>query len=448
MTIEITLPTLHPGQVAAFRTPGKRVAVRCGRRWGKTDFGATIACDAAIKRKSVGWFAPSYKIQQEAYQEILNILNPVVRSSSKMDGVIRTITGGRIDFWSLENDRAGRSRKYHKVVIDEAAFCKENMTDIWERSIEPTLLDYSGSALVLSNTNGDDPANFFWKCCNEKKYGFIEYHAPSWQNPHVPQRIPEESLLEYTTRRQQVYEDLKAKTHPLVYQQEYEAAFINFNGAEYFSAEKLTIEWDARTGTGVGVDYPNVCNSVFAVIDSAVKSGREHDATAVIYCSTGVANVGYPLVVLDWDMVTIDGAMLENWVPGVFRRLEELSRDCRARGGSAGVFIEDAQSGSILLQQCARRGWPAQALPSALTAAGKDGRAMNASGPVYEGLVKFSQYALDRTTSFKGVTRNHLWSQVMSYRPGDKAAATRADDGLDVFCYSVAISLGNREGFA
>lgn len=440
MTIEITLPTLHPGQVAAFKMKGRFKAVRAGRRWGKSEFGETIACDGAIKRQSIGWFAPGYKFIAEVYNDVSNILAPVTRASSKVEGVIRTITGGRIDFWSLENDRAGRSRKYHKVIIDEGAFTKENMLDIWERSIEPTLLDYGGSALVLSNTNGNDPANFLWQICNEERHGFVQYHAPSWQNPHVPQRRPGESLIEYEARRAEEYDALREKTHPLVFKQEYEAEFVDWSGAEFFAPAKLLVDRQ-------GVEYPNICDSVFAVIDTAVKSGKEHDGTAVSYWAKS-SHVGYPLICLDWDLVAIDGALLENWIPDVFRRLESLAKDCRARRGSAGAWIEDAQTGSVLLQQCALRGLPARALPATLTSAGKDGRAINASQPVYQGRVKFSRFAYDKVTTFKGTTRNHMFSQVIGFRPGDKAAATRSDDLLDTFTYSVSIALGNAEGVA
>ena len=138
--------------------------------------------------------------------------------------------------------------------------------------------------------------------------------------------------------------------------------------------------------------------------------------------------------------------MLEHWIPNVFRRLEELAKECRARMGSGGAWIEDAQSGSIQLQQCANRGLPAQALPAKLTSAGKDGRALNVSGVVYQGMVKFSRYAFEKTVAFKGQTRNHLWSQIVGFRIGDKAAASRSDDGLDTFCYACAIALGNQEG--
>jgi hypothetical protein len=63
------------------------------------------------------------------------------------------------------------------------------------------------------------------------------------------------------------------------------------------------------------------------------------------------------LVILDWDIVQIEGALLETWLPSVFETLEELARGCRARGGWT-AFIEDKNSGTILLQQARRRGLP------------------------------------------------------------------------------------------
>jgi hypothetical protein len=431
MAIEVVLPTLHPGQTAAFRlrqpdgSPARFRSIRCGRRWGKTQLLETIACDGATKGQNIGVFAPDYKITAETYTEIAEILAPIKASASKIEGVIRTTTGGRIDFWTLDNERAGRSRKYHKVLIDEAAFGKPNLMRVWETAIKPSLLDYRGSAWAFSTPNGIDEENFFWRIGNQPEHGFAEFHAPSFTNPY----LPADEL-----------EKLEAENHPLVFQQEYLAQWVSWAGVAFFAADKLLVD-------GKPVALPRICDKVFAVIDSAVKGGREHDGTFVSYWARS-AHLGHPLVCLDWDVVQIDGAMLEHWIPGVFRRCEELARECRARMGSIGAFIEDAQSGSILLQQCANRGLPAQALPSTLTAAGKDNRAINASGPVYQGKVKFSGPAYEKVATFKGATRNHLWSQIISYRVGDKAAATRADDGLDTFTYAVAITLGNQEGVA
>ncbi len=451
----VTLPTLHASQLKAFRVYQKtqRIVIRCGRRWGKTDFDKIITCDAAIKGQLVGWFAPDYKRLSEAYNEIVTTLQPVKVSSSKMEGVIRVVGGGRVDFWTLLDESAGRSRKYHKVIIDEAAFTKPGiMMGIWEKAIEPTLLDYSGKCIVTSNTNGVAEDNFLYQICEPndkrapgepgKRYGFVEYHATSYDNPLLPLRRPGETEKQWNERREAEFDRIKARNHPLVFQQEYLAEFVDFSGVSFFSREKLLFN-------GAPVPYPDGCEVVLAVIDTAVKEGKEHDATAVSYWAIMPNHfTDYRLVCLDWDLVSIDGALLEGWIPGVYERLEELARDCRAIHGSAGTFIEDAQSGSILLQQCALRNWVAEALPEELKAAGKDGRAINASSAVYRGDVKFSETAYYKTTVFKDVSRNHMLSQVSTFRVGDKDATKRADDLLDTFTYAIAITLGDMEGIA
>lgn len=443
MPLQVNLPVLHEDQVRAMRIPGRRKAVRCGRRWGKSALGATIACDEAIKGKLVGYFTPAYKFQTEIFAEISDILSPITRSTNKTEGNIRTITGGVVDFWTLENERAGRSRRYHTVIIDEAAFGKDNTIDIWERSIEPTLLDFSGVAWVLSNTNGDNPQNFFWKVCKEKKLGFKEYHAPSWNNPFVPLPQPGEVHDAWLARRAVEFRELQAKKHPLVFRQEYEAEFVDFSGVAFFSLDKLLED-------GKPVQFPTWCESVGLIIDTAVKGGKEHDGTAALwYAFTDPSrHPKHPLVILDWAIVQIDGALMENLLPRWLEHGVELAKECRATYGFRGAFIEDAAAGAILLQQGLSRNWPVEALPSVLTSAGKDARAINASGPVHRGEVKISERAMRKDATFKDTTMNHFVSQVTGFRIGDKMAATRADDLLDCFVYMIAVSLGDQEGYA
>jgi hypothetical protein len=128
---------------------------------------------------------------------------------------------------------------------------------------------------------------------------------------------------------------------------------------------------------------------------TAIKTGKERDGTAVLY----VAYTKWPephVVLLDYDIIQIEGALLENWLPGVIDNAKQWARTCRARSGSIGAFIEDKGSGMILLQQAARRSLPARALPEALTMLGKDERAINASGYVYRGQIKFGRKCILR----------------------------------------------------
>ena len=422
--LDVEIPVPHADQLRIYKERSRFNRVRCGRRYGKTIMGEIIACTAAIEGKRVGWFVPQYKILAEAYNEIADYLHNVKVSASKIDGIFKVEGGGRIDFWTLENERAGRSRKYHTVIIDEAAFTKPNMLHIWQTSIKPTLLDYGGDAWVLSTPNGIDDDNFFYRIGEDKELGFTDHHAPTHSNPY----LPKEEL-----------EKLERENHPLVFRQEYLAEFVDWSGVAFFSIDKLLHE-------GKPVDYPEKCDGVFAVMDTAVKGGRENDGTAIVYCAINKFH-GHPLVILDWDIVQIDGALLENYMPSVFSRLEDLARLTQARHGVIGTFIEDAAAGSILIQQGRSRGWPTHAIDSKLTMAGKDERAISVSGYFHQEKIKISQFAYDKTVVFKNSSRNHLLNQIASFRIGDKDAATRADDLLDAFVYSLAIGVGNKYGY-
>jgi hypothetical protein len=428
--ILVNLPELHAGQVGAFKMlgangkPARFRAIRCGRRWGKSALAKVLASDRILKGRIQGYFVPAYKYQTEIYDELLDMLRPVVKSHNKTEGIIRCITGGRIEFWTLENDSAGRSRKYHDVYIDEAAFTKPNMMDIWNRAIQPTLLDYKGTATALSNANGVDPDNFFWRICNEPEHGFVEFHAPTSSNPYMPQ----DELVR-----------LEAERPPLVWKQEYLAEFVDWSGTQFFKLENLLNE------NGAPVEYPTQCAGVFAVIDTATKTGKTNDGTAVIFCARGAYGMKPELTILDYEICQIEGALLEHWLPGIFSRLEGFAAQCGAQIGNLGVWIEDKASGMVLLQQGVRRGWNTHSIDSKLTSLGKAERAISVSGYVHQGKVKFSRPVYEKTMIYKGAARNHLMQQVLTFTLGVKDMGE--DDLLDAFCYSVAIALGNQEGF-
>lgn len=420
----LILPTLHAGQSKIWRNRSRFNVVRCGRRFGKTKLITTLACDSVIRGNQAGIFTPEYRQWAEPYSESLGILDSIKKAGSKTDGHITTITGGKLDFWSLnDNLLAGRGRTYNRVLIDEAAFTKspQMLEEIWEKAIKPTLWTTTGDVWVFSTPLGIDPDNFFYACCNDKTMEFKEHYAPTSENPLIPM---------------QELEREKLRTPPLVWQQEFLAEFVDWSGSAFFNIENCL-------DRGQPVDYPRHCDGVFATIDTAVKTGKEHDGTAV--CIWAINNLGERrLTLLDWDVVQIEGGLLETWLPTIFQRLDQLAADCGARHGNLGAWIEDKASGMILLQQAQRRGWNARAIDSKLTSVGKDERAINVSGYVYQGMVKLSRYAYDKTTSYKGKTANHFLTQFFGYRVGIK---NQTDDALDAGCYGIAIALGDKGGF-
>ena len=122
----ISLGKMHPGQIKAYLAlkPHRYKILRCGRRFGKTEFAKIWISQGLLQGWECAWLAPQHKIWSEAYMEIKGMLRPLWESGSMGSSVIRLKTRGRLDFWTLGNEIAGRSRRYRRVVIDEAAFAK------------------------------------------------------------------------------------------------------------------------------------------------------------------------------------------------------------------------------------------------------------------------------------------------------------------------------------
>jgi len=127
--------------------------------------------------------------------------------------------------------------------------------------------------------------------------------------------------------------------------------------------------------------------------------------------------------------------------------LEGFAKQCSARQGALGAFIEDKGSGTVLLQQARRRGWRAHAIETALTSMGKDERALSVSGYHYRGLCKITATAFNKVTTYNRRTLNHFTEQVNSFRMADKDASKREDDLTDAYTYGLSISLGDSEGW-
>ena len=157
-TIDVVLPRYHASQRAIVTGAGRFNVLACGRRFGKTKLTKRLAIETMLAGDPVGWFAPTYKVLLEAWEELAATLKPVTKRSHATDRVIELVTGGVIEFWTLENPDAGRSRKYKRVVIDEAGMCP-HLEEAWNAAIRPTLADLRGDAWFPGTPKG---RNFFW----------------------------------------------------------------------------------------------------------------------------------------------------------------------------------------------------------------------------------------------------------------------------------------------
>lgn len=422
---KVKLDKLHDGQLDIARgiRDNRFVLIRCGRRFGKTTLLERTALKRAINGELVGWFGPQYRLNTPTYNRILRTGRPQVTRKSKIDQIIEFRSGGAIEFWTLNDEDAGRSRKYNLAILDEASLVDKGLRDTWEQAIAPTLLDYGGSAIMAGTPKGIDPENYFYEASSNPALGWVEFHAPTAANPI----LDKESVAR-----------LKDEYPPLVYQQEYLAEFVDWNGAAFFSEDGLLLN-----GQPVEVDWR--VDQVFATIDTASKDGAEHDGTGVIFWARS-KHSGVPLVILDWEVVQVEASLLNVWLPQITEKLEHYAKALNAREGALGAWIEDKDSGIALIQSSKRLGLPVHAIDTKLTSIGKEGRAIAASPEFHQGHVKISKAAFDKVVIYRQQTANHLIRQVCGFRMGQKRADHKKDL-VDCFTYGICIGLNAYKGF-
>lgn len=248
--LEIILNEPHEAQRQVLEQAKRFNVLCCGRRWGKSALAVNLLSEPALDGFPTGYFAPTYKLLEGTFAQCITVLNPVIKRKHE-NQKIELITGGSIEFWSLENPFAGRSRKYKRVVPDEVAFAK----DFWQRwteAIRPTLTDLKGDAWFMSTPKGK---NDFFKLYMRGKTGednWMSWQMSTYTNPYID---PDE------------LEDAKHDLPELAFSQEYLAEF-NDNAANPFG-----IPYIAQCTFPLSVNPP-VCFG----IDLA----KSHDWTVVI----------------------------------------------------------------------------------------------------------------------------------------------------------------------
>lgn len=263
----IRLPSPHAGQASLLREQ-RRFNVACmGRRFGKTALGVNRLVEAAYSRRQpVGWFAPTYKLLDEAWREVRRRLAGVITGQNSQQHRVDLLGGGAVDFWTLDHPDAGRGRKYALVVIDEAAMVR-NLEEAWPAAIRPTLADLQGSAWFLSTPKG---GNYF-KTLFDRALAdpdWARWQMPTSSNPYICAAEIEAMLLELPG---------------LIYQQEVLAQFVDFSGAV------LKREWLA---TGEPSEISGKLPAVLGV-DLALSTKTEADWTAVVALSRDAAGTVY-----------------------------------------------------------------------------------------------------------------------------------------------------------
>ncbi len=185
MNVHLTLPKPHLGQQQVLQSKARFKVLLCGRRWGKSLISQIISINGIINKKQVAYVTPTYQLSKIFFQDILKVLPAaLIKSANKTDLIIELITGGSLAFLTGERLDNFRGRKFHTVIIDEAAYIPD-LENAWLNSIRPCLTDYQGNALFISTPRGK---NYFYTLFlkgQNKEDGFESFHYSTYTNPYI-----------------------------------------------------------------------------------------------------------------------------------------------------------------------------------------------------------------------------------------------------------------------
>jgi hypothetical protein len=258
--LRIYLPRLHARQRDIADGARRFNVLVLGRRWGKNVLLRDRAVGAMLAGRSVGWFAPSYRMLLDDWDALETLLKPLISRLNVQERRIQIVTGGSVDFWSLENRDAARGRKYHLAVINEAAFAPRLAT-AWAEVIRPTLADYQGGAWLAGTPKGMNDYYAIYQAATGDDWA--RWQGATEQNPYIaPAEI----------------EAMHASMPERAYQQEILAQFLE-DGAGVFrrvQAAATARQADPVPGAEyvIGVDWARTEDAtVFCVLDA--QAGRQ-----------------------------------------------------------------------------------------------------------------------------------------------------------------------------
>lgn len=318
---QIELPSLHPAQHKLLAESRRYNVAVCGRRFGKTFLAADVLLNGprrkgAIHGFPVALYAPTYQTMLESWRKLVQILKPITAQKSEQNKRIDLVTGGSVEFWSLDNPDAGRGRKYATVVIDEAAMIKR-LEEAWEQNIQPLLLDYQGEAWIVSTPKGDN----YFKALFDRGYAANEHRDDQWQSWQLP-------TWENPFISRDDVEKMRESMPRLAFMQEIEAQFVSFAGT-FIKAEHIQ------------VGSPPAGLKLYQGVDLAISMKENSDYTAIV--TVGVDEATGQVWIVDAERRRVG-----------FRGALEFIKDKAARWKPVDIAVEVVQYQAAAVEELLR----------------------------------------------------------------------------------------------
>lgn len=229
----------HPVQLDLISSGARFKVVPAGRRSGKTERAKREAIKNAIGQTAwpdyrVGFGAPTYGQAKDIYWNDIKRLVPpwMVRNVSESELKVTLLTGAELQVLGMDKPERAEGRPWNHFVLDEYGNMKAKT---WTHHIRPALADRNGTAWLIGVPEGRNHYYRIWKRALADQSGV--WAGFTWHSADI---LPPEEV-------EQAREDLDE----LVFRQEYEGSFVNFEGMAYYN-------WDERLHSAHALQYnPN-----------------------------------------------------------------------------------------------------------------------------------------------------------------------------------------------
>jgi hypothetical protein len=185
--MQITLFKPHKGQRAIINdfadSKHKFGVVATGRQFGKSLLAQNLMLYWLLKssKQKGAWISPIYSQGKKVFEELLSAANKIIKSSNKADLTILFVNGSTLQFLSAERYDSIRGFSFNYMVVDEAAFIKEQAM---QEAIYPTLSALGKKCLIISTPKSK---NWFYNAYLKGSNGgsdYISFRGISTDNPY------------------------------------------------------------------------------------------------------------------------------------------------------------------------------------------------------------------------------------------------------------------------
>ena len=226
--------------------------VSAPRGSGKTLLGINLMLYWLLQKdnRKGGWISPVYTQAKSVMDQIVKTAGDTIASSNRMEGTIGLINGSTLKFLSSDSPDNIRGFRFSHLIIDEAAFVKENALNT---AIIPTLNPSGKKCLMISTPKGK---NHFFNWYNKPEAVTMKF--PLTECPYVSKILIEEA---------------KKSLPPDIFRQEFLAEFVDSGNDVFTNVDRVStvnlfsnqIRHDVYVGIDTGLTDDM---SVMTLIDS------------------------------------------------------------------------------------------------------------------------------------------------------------------------------------